>query len=94
MARVTFWVQLLLLVLILQQLDAGPSQCRGLKEEIAQLEEDVTRITAQKHQYEQNYGACKVSMCVKLFSVWRHVVIVKGLKQKNETLTRQYYVTG
>jgi hypothetical protein len=53
----------------MQQSDAVSDRCGGLEEEIDGLEADINRITALKHQYEQNYGVCKVSMCTELFSV-------------------------
>jgi peptidoglycan hydrolase CwlO-like protein len=63
MFRVTIWLQLLLLVLILKQSGAVNDQSRELEEEISSLEEDLNSITEQKGQYEQFFGQCKVRTC-------------------------------
>jgi len=64
MVRVTFMLQLLLLVLLLKQSDAVNKECRELQDEISGLEADITRITEQQHKYEQFFGHCKVSMYI------------------------------
>jgi len=63
MDRVTFWLQLLLLVLILKQSYADNEQCREMEEEISSLKKDLKSITEQKSQYEKSFGQCKVSAC-------------------------------
>jgi len=62
MVRVTFMLQLLLLILPLKQSDAVNEECRELQDEIYGLEEDITRITEQQHKYEQFFGQCNVSI--------------------------------
>lgn len=62
MARVTFWLQLLLLVLILKQSYADNEQCRQMEEQISSLKEDLKSITEQKSQYEEFFGQCKVQV--------------------------------
>jgi len=64
MVRVTFMLQLLLLVLSLKQSDAVNKECRELQDEISGLEAHITRITEQRHKYEQFFGQCKLSMYI------------------------------
>jgi hypothetical protein len=53
MFRVTFWLQLLLLVFILRQSDAGCDQCGELKDKISSFKQNMlTRITALEHRNE------------------------------------------
>ena len=77
MFRITIWLQLLLLVLILRQSDAVSDQCSELQNEISRLEEHILkRITELEYRNEilvsQNYvtglqydivtcSACQVS---------------------------------
>ena len=60
MFRITIWLQLLLLVLILRQSDAVSDQCSELQNEISRLEGHIlNRITELEHMNEilvsQNY---------------------------------------
>ena len=60
MFRITIWLQLLLLVLILRQSDAVSDQCSELQNEISRLEGHIlNRITELEHRNEilvsQNY---------------------------------------
>jgi len=64
MVRVTFMLQLLLLVLLLKQSDAVNEECRELQDEMSGLEENITRITEQQHKYEQFFVQCKLSMYI------------------------------
>ena len=64
MVRVTFMLQLLLLVLSLKQSDAVNEECRELQDEMSGLEENITRIAEQQHKYEQFFGQCKLSMYI------------------------------
>jgi hypothetical protein len=59
MARVTFWLELLLVVLILKQSDAAAYQSGELQEEIDRSEEDMTNTTELRHNNgEQAYNCC------------------------------------
>jgi hypothetical protein len=72
MVPVTFWLQLLLAVLILRQPAAAYDQCSELREDIYALERDIVRITEQKHNYETQAGNCRVSgyYTVHVSSLW------------------------
>jgi hypothetical protein len=48
MVRVTFWLQLLLLVLILKQSDAAAYRSGELQDEMESTEEDMTNTTELK----------------------------------------------
>jgi len=61
MARVTFWLQLVLLVLILKQSDAAAYESGELQEEIDPSEEDMTNTTELKHNNEEQADNCCVS---------------------------------
>jgi hypothetical protein len=61
MVCVTFFLELLLLVLILKQSDAVTDQCSELKEKICQLEKDIGITTELKHNNEVLAGRCEVS---------------------------------
>jgi uncharacterized protein YoxC len=63
MVRVTFCLQLLLLVLILNQTDAVNKHCREIEKEISSLKKDLEGTTEQRNQYETFFGQCKVSTC-------------------------------
>jgi hypothetical protein len=67
MVLVTLWPQFLLLVLVLKQSDADNEQCRALQVEIVKLEACATEITKLKHEYEQFFGKCKVSIYVCIY---------------------------
>ena len=71
MVRVTFMLHLLLLVLSLKQSDAVNEECRELQKKISVLEENITRITEQQHEYEQFFGQCKLSMYIQRHEVWK-----------------------
>jgi hypothetical protein len=62
MVRLTLCLQLLLLVLILQESDANNEQCRKLLEERDRLEEEEKFIMSEKHENDQRFGRCKVSV--------------------------------
>jgi hypothetical protein len=53
MVRITFWLQFLLLVLIVRQSDAVSCQCSELQNEVARLEGHVLkRITELEYRNE------------------------------------------
>jgi len=61
MVRVTFRLQLLLLVLILRQSDAVSDQCRELQEDRARLQQDIKDIRDLNHKKKERAGRCMVS---------------------------------
>ena len=64
MVRVTFMLQLLLLVLLLKQSEGVSEKCRELQAEMNGLERDILRITEEEHKYAQLFSECKVSMYI------------------------------
>jgi hypothetical protein len=62
MVHVTFWLQLLLLVLILKQSDAASDHCGELQNEISGLERNIIkRITDLQHRNEILVSQCYVT---------------------------------
>jgi hypothetical protein len=61
MFRVPFWLQLLLLVLILKQPDAAAYHSGELREETDRSEEDRTNTTELKHNNGEQADNCCVS---------------------------------
>jgi len=61
MVRATFWLQLLLLVLILKQSDAAAYRSGALQEDLHRLEEDMTNTTQLKHNNGEQADNCCVS---------------------------------
>jgi hypothetical protein len=61
MVRITFWLQLLLLVLILKQSHAAAYQRGELQEEIDSSDEDMTNTTQLKHNNGEQADNCCVS---------------------------------
>ena len=78
MVRVTFWLQLLLVVLILRQSAAVSDQCSQLEEEISRLERDIVRITELKHKNELRAGNCDVSSYIKICSFCKLLVLLSN----------------
>jgi len=62
MFQVISMLQLVFSVLLLKQSVAVNWECRGLQKKISGLQTNITRITEQKHNYEQFLGHCKVSI--------------------------------
>jgi len=61
MVRVIFWLQLLLLVLILKQSDAAAYESGELQEEIHRSKEDTTNKPELKHNKGEQADNCCVS---------------------------------
>lgn len=61
MVRITFWLQLLCLVLILKQSDAAAYQSGESQEEIDLSDEDMTNTTQLKHNNGEQADNCCVS---------------------------------
>jgi hypothetical protein len=61
MVSVTFWLQFLLLVLLLKKSDAAAYQSGELREEIVGSEEDMTNTTELKHKKGEEADNCCVS---------------------------------
>jgi hypothetical protein len=61
MVRVQFWLQLLLMVLIVKQSEAVSEQCSELEEERDLLDHDLTNTLELKHKKEEQAGRCEVS---------------------------------
>ena len=61
MVRVIFWLQLLLLVLILKQSDAAAYRRGESPEDLDRSEEDVTKRTELKHNNGEQADNCCVS---------------------------------
>jgi len=56
MVRITFWLQLLLLVLKLRQSDALSDQCSELQNEISRLERHILKKNNGARAQERNSG--------------------------------------
>jgi len=80
MSRITFWLQLLLLVLILRQSDAVSDQCSDLQNEISRLEGHILKRLTEleyrnKIRVRQHYVTglqydtviCSLMLCEWLF---------------------------
>ena len=65
--RVTFWVPLLLLVLIMKQSHAVSDQFSELDVENFDLEIHIERLRELEKQNENFTGDCEVSVCVCLY---------------------------
>jgi hypothetical protein len=63
MFRVTFCLQLLLVVFILQQSGAVSDQCRELQQQISRFVQAVAGTTELKHGNESLTCQCFVSLC-------------------------------
>ena len=91
MVRVTFWVLLLLLVLVLKQSNAVSDDYSDLENDSFDLESYIKRIRLLKQRNENLYEECKVSVCeyiYKPFSLERYIIIITELKHGNEILCR------
>jgi hypothetical protein len=64
MVRVTFWVPLLLLVLILKQ----SHECSDIGNQKLDLETYIKRMRELKQQNETFHGECKVSIFIYLYN--------------------------
>jgi hypothetical protein len=78
MVPVTFWLQLLLVVLILRQSVAASDQCSELREDISTLEEALKATKAQRHNYEIQAGNCRVSGYIQSCSVCKLVMLLSN----------------
>jgi Tfp pilus assembly protein PilN len=61
MVRVTFWMSLLLVLLIVRQANTIAEQSSELEKEQSCLERDLMRITELKQKKELRSGHCHVS---------------------------------
>lgn len=76
MVRVTFWVPLLLLVLILKQSHEDSDPFNELESENLDLETYIKKIRKLKQQNENVYDECKVSIYTYIYinhSVWNDI---------------------
>jgi hypothetical protein len=79
MVRVTVWLQLLLVVLIVRQSAAVSDQCSELQEEISRLERDIVNITDLKNESELRAGNCDVSSYIKICSFCKLLVLLSNM---------------
>jgi hypothetical protein len=79
MVRVTVWLQLLLVVLILRQSAAGSDQCSKLQEGISRLYEHIESIRDLKNEIQLGAGNCHVSSYIKICSFWKLLVLLSNM---------------
>jgi hypothetical protein len=75
MVRVAFWLQFLLLVLLLKQSDAASDQCRELQEQISRLVQDIAGTTQLKHGNESLACQSFVGVCYIFTFCHYHTII-------------------
>jgi hypothetical protein len=78
MFRVTLWLQLVLVVLILRQSAAVSDQCIELQEDISRLKRDLVRIIELKNENELRAGNCDVSSYIKICSFCKLLVLLSN----------------
>ena len=78
MVCVTFWLQLLLVVLIMRQSAAVSDQCSELQEEKSRLERDIVSLRDLRNENERLAGDCDVSSYINICSFYKLLVILSN----------------
>ena len=106
MVRVSFWVPLLLLFLVLKQSHEDYKQLSDIGDQKFDLETYIKRIRELVRKNETFYSECKVSIYINIyiinkyicmhnpFNFERHTLIITEQKHGNELMHRKNYGNG